>query len=54
MNIEFNRNCYENMKEIGLVKKNEKCCGEFDRSDKIYKKCLKCNYFKRERRKNGV
>lgn len=54
MNIEKNRECYEHMKKIGLVKKNEKCGGEFDRADKVYNKCLKCNFFKRERINNGI
>lgn len=55
MNIETNRDCYKYMVEIGLVENNEKCSGEFDRTDKIYSKCLKCNFFKRERKcENGI
>ena len=49
-----NRNCYKSMVEIGLVKKGKDCCGEFDRSDKVYKKCLQCAYIKRERKSYGI
>jgi hypothetical protein len=50
MNIEKNRACYEYMKKIGLAQKNGKCCGEFNRSDKIYSKCLKCNFLERKKK----
>jgi len=43
-----NRECYSSMIEYGLVKADTKCCGEFNRSDKVFTKCLKCRYYERK------